>query len=232
MVAQIQKRVPIGIDATSALFYLNEGFRKLNQMAKGGFVWQLKQTTIGFGTTVSQDAPADFDAGKSAWMMGDAYTPTKTLIPYKPWSEFSTMQHLQTTQPGSFTAWTYVPHFTLTAPTSYLWTLKLAPADAVWIAPPPGPALPFVYHAVNFASFASGATTYFPTPDQFDSAIVDLAVAQAKQDYGLSGYDKIVAQVNNAIAEVIDTYRSDRFDLAGLFEMTAGAKEKATERDR
>lgn len=232
MVTQLQKRVPIGIGATAALFYVNEGFRKLNQMAKGGFVWQLKQATLAFGLTTSVTAPTDFDAGKSAWMKGQTpYTPTNTIIPYKPWTEFANAQHLQTTQPGTFEAWTYVPNFTLTAPTSYRWTLLLAPSDAA-VTTPPGITLPFVYHAVNFASFASGTNIYFPTPDQFDSAIVDLAVAQAKEDYGLSGFDRIAQQANQAIAEIIDTYRSDRYDLSGLFEVTAEAKEKQAERDR
>jgi hypothetical protein len=232
MVSELQYRVPIGLSSARAIYFLNEAFRKLNQMSKGGFVWQLKQTTLAFGFSVSKDAPDGFDAGKSAWLLGDpTFMPTRTLIPYKPWSEFSNMQHYQTTAPGTFTAWTYVPNFTLTAPTSYKWTITLAPVDAA-VAVPPGITLPFIYHAMTTTTFASGNTTFFPTPDQFDSLILDLAESEAKRIYNVSNWDRIAQQANQAILEIIDTYRSDRYDLSGLFDVTAEAKEKQTERER
>jgi hypothetical protein len=231
MVTQLQKRVPIGIAAADALAWLNEAFRKLNQMSKGGFVWQIVGTDVtwnaGLATTL---APANFDPGKTAILQGvSGTTLTQTVIPYAPLSEFLNKQHLLTTQKGFFTAWSYYPTFTLAAPTSYQWTLILAPYDAIQVVPV---TMKFFYHCVNFAPFASGANIYFPTPDQFDSLILDLAEAEVKRYYNISGWDKVAQQANAAVAEVIDTYRSDRFDLGGLFEVTAEAKEKQTERDR
>jgi hypothetical protein len=233
MVTLLQGRVPIGLSAINALAYLNEAFRKLDQLSKGGFIWQLKQANLALGLNLTVPAPADFDPGKSAWLRGNTpYTPTNTIIPYKPWSEFSTMQHFQTTTPGSFDCWTFVPNFRLTpAPTSYAWTILLAPDGAI-VTTPPGPVLPFVYHSVNFAPFLSAANVYFPTPDQFDSMILDLAEAEAKRIYNLSGWDRLAQQANQAIMEIIDTYRTDRYDLAGLFDESMQSKEKQTEKDK
>ena len=232
MVTIVQRRMANGISAAQALEYLNEGFRKLNQMSKGGLRWQLKQANLVLGLNLTVAAPADFDAGKSAWLRGDgSYTPTKTVIPYKPWSEFSTRQHLQTTTAGAFDCWTFIPNFTLTAPTSYGWTIRMAPDNAIVLIAP-GPTLPFVYHAVSFPAFTSNATIYFPTPDEFDSSIMDLAVAEGKKQYRISGWQDEAAQANQAISAIIDNYRTDLYDLSGLFDMTAQAQEKQVEKDK
>lgn len=227
MVTQVQKRVPIGIDGTAGMFYLNEAFRKLNQLSKGGFVWQIKQATLAFaGSALTVAAPADFDPGKQAVLRGLQSLP----VTYFPWKDFVRQENFTVVpEAGLFTAWTYRPNFVFGPPTTYGWTIQVGPAAA---ANPVAMNLTLVYHAVNFAPFTAAANVFFPTPDQFDSAIVDLAVAQAKEDYGISGFDRVAQQANQALAEMIDTYRSDRFDLAGLFDETAQAKEKQTERDR
>lgn len=230
MVPIVQRRMANGISSTIALEYLNEAFRKLNQMQKGGFIWQLKSATLGLGLSLTVAAPSDFDPGKGAWIRGDGiYDPLKTVIPYKNWQEFTQEQHFQTITAGVFSSWTFLPNFTFGPPTNYAWTIQFAPAEAI-VTVPPGPTLPMIYHAQSFAGLTAAPNVYFPTPNEFDSMIMDLAVAEGKKQYRLSGWQDEAAQANAAIAEVIDTYRTNRYDLAGLFDQVAQAKEKDVEK--
>lgn len=233
MVTQLKKRVPVGMSDAAALFYVNEAFRKLNQFQKGGFIWQVKTASRTFaGGQVETDAPDDFDPGKTAVLISSSGVPvTGFPIPYLPWKDFVLQTNFQVIEPSGFSAWTYRPSFSFTAPTSYKWKLVIGPAEALPF-PVVSVAMTLTYHAVSFPTFASAANVYFPTPDQFDSLIVDLAVAQAKQDYNLSNFDRIAQQANQGIAEIIDTYRSERYDLAGFFDVKAQAQEKEAERNR
>jgi hypothetical protein len=225
MVARLQRKTGLGLGSSDCVDFLNEAFRKVNQMSKGGFIWQLKTTNLVFGpgaTTIA--APSDFDAGKTAVLRGDGVvTPLYTIIPYRSWKEFVNEAHFQTTQPGSFSCWTFSPNFT--APLTYGWTIQLGPPTAAALV---GMTLPFVYHAVNFPPVALGPANYFPTPDQFDSMIVDLAIAEVRNIYRMSGEQSEVEQAVTAISQVIDTYRTDRIDLAGLSDQMAQAQEKQT----
>lgn len=232
MVAQLQRKFPLNISTTEAMERLNEAFRKINQMSKGGFIWQLKQSaiTLPAGAQVANALPADFDPGKKAIIYGDGtVTPTKTEIPYLPYVEAVKQQHFPNQKIGGFACWTFKPNFTLTAPTSYGWTAVFFPSDAFPLAAG-GVTLPIIYHAVNFQPFAAAANVYFPTPDQFDSLIIDLAEAELSRIYGRSGWDKIAAQATQAIQEMIDTYRTDRYDLAGIADQMLQSQEKQTER--
>ncbi len=233
MVALLQRKTGIGLSASDSMDRLNEAFRRVGQMSKGGFIWQLKQTTLAIpaGAIVPVALPADFDPGKSAFLFGNGVTtPTATLIPYKSPVEFANEQHFQTGTIGNFSSWTFKPNFTLAAPTSYGWSLLLAPNEAY---PLPGIVnLGFFYHAVNFPAFAAANNVYFPTPDQFDSMIVDLAVAEVRNIYGMARSNDEYQMAYQAIAEIIDTYRTDRYDLAGLTDQVAQAQEKQVEKDK
>lgn len=232
MVTKLQQKFPIGIQITQWMDFLNEGFRKINQMSKGGFIWQLKKAVFSLpaGAQTTNTLPADFDPGKSAFLYGTSSQPTLTLIPYKPVEEFVNEQHFQTTAIGLFYSWTFSPSFTFGPPTSYQWLFRLAP-DAAF--PLPGPtALNFYYHAVSYPAFSWASNVYFPTPDQFDSLIVDLAEAEARREYSAAGWDKLAAAATQAIHEIIDTYRTDRYDLAGVTDVVAQAQEKSAERSR
>lgn len=226
MVALLQRKTGLGLQTQDCVDRLNEAFRSINQRSKGGFVWQLKNTALTFlSNTTTTAAPSDFDAGKTALLRGDgAIVPVTTTIPYQPMKDFVNQVHFQTTSPGFFAAWTCYPNFVL--PTSYAWTIALGPASAL-IAQPI--TLPFTYHAVNFAPVANGAGNYFPTPDQFDSLIVDLAVAEIQDIYRLSDGTKTRERAYQAINEIIDTYRTDRYDLAGVTDNIAQAQEKQAE---
>lgn len=232
MVAQLQRNFPIGMGNVECIDFLNKGFRRINQMSKGGFIWQLKQgqITLPAGAQVANALPSDFDAGKTAIVFGTTSTPTKTIIPYRTPQEFVNEQHFPgTAQIGFFSAWTFVPVFTLTAPTSYGWKAIFAPDDAFPLGLG-GIVLPLFYHAVSFQPFGVGATTYFPTPDEFDSFIVDLAEAEARRVYGAAGWEKVQGQATQALAEMIDTYRTDRQNLAGLADQVMQVQEKQAER--
>jgi hypothetical protein len=85
-----------------------------------------------------------------------------------------------------------------------------------------------MYHAVNFPPLANGANIFFPTPDQFDSLIVDLALAEMRNVYRLSGDQLEMQTTMQAVNEIIDTYRTDRYNLAGLSDQLAQAQEKQT----
>jgi hypothetical protein len=227
MVAKLQRKTGLGLGSADCVDFLNEAFRKVNQMSKGGFIWQLKTTSIVIPAVEGPVAlPADFDPGKTAVLRGDGVvTPTKTIIPYTSAKEFVNEQNYQTTGIGMFSAWTFRPVFN--APLTYAYELLMAPSTAFG---PPATSLSFTYHAVNFAPVPSGANNYFPTPDQFDSMIVDLAIAEVRNVYRMSGEQSEVEQAVAAISQVIDTYRTDRYDLAGLSDQMAQAQEKQTEK--
>lgn len=213
--------VPDGID------FLNEAFRKINQSQKGGFIWQFKQTTLLIpGAYADIPLPVDFDPGKTAILRGDGTVSyLNTIIPYMLMKDWVNEQHYQTTQPGGFTAWTFFPTFT--NPVSYVYKMKLGPPGAFTgvIA-----SMDFFYHALNYAPVPSGPANYFPTPDQFDNLIVDLAVAEVRNVYRMSGQADEVQKAMAAINEIIDTYRTDRYDLAGLTDQVAQAQEKQVEK--
>lgn len=232
MVTRLQRKFPLGLGSTDCMDFLNEGFRKINQMSADGFIWQFKNTTVVLpaGAQIANPLPVDFDPGKSAFLYGaNTISPTPTLIPYKTPGEFVNQQLFPNQQIAAFACWTFYPNFTLIAPTSYPYTLKLAPNDAFPLAGG-GLTLPFFYHAVNFQPFVAAANIFFPTPDQFDSLIIDLAEAELSRIYGHAGWDKIAMQATQAVTALIDTYRTDRYDLAGLTGEAMQAQEKATER--
>jgi hypothetical protein len=235
MVAKLQQKCPIGILSAQWMDFLNEAFRKVDQMSKGGFIWQLKSAGItlpaGLQPAGGTALPADFDPGKTAVLYGATTGATQSTIPYKPVDEWTREANFQATAIGQFSSWTFRPNFTFGPPTSYAWALFLAPGTAFPLGGG-GSAMSLFYHAVVYPQFVAAANVYFPTPDQFDSLIMDLAEAEARREYSLGGWDKLAAAATQGINEIIDTYRTDRYDLAGVQDVTAQAQEKAAERDR
>ena len=225
MIALLQLKTGLGLSSPFCLDRLNEAFRLINQSGEGGLVWQLKQTTIVVppGAITAIALPADFDPGKTAILRGTVSTGTLTEIPYMKWSDFVGQEHFQTTQADFFACWTY--QTTFTPPTSYTYSMKLGPATAF---PSAGQSLPFTYHAVSLPPVASGAGNYFPTPDQFDSMIVDLARAEIEGIYRMTP-SGAGPQAMKAVMQIIDTYRSDRANLAGLSDQMAQAQEAQIE---
>ena len=232
MVTRVQRKTGIGLPNQDCMDFLNEAFRAIDQMSKGGFIWQLRTAnlTVPFVEALVP-LPSDFDAGKTALLRGTGTsTPVQTVIPYKPMKEFVNQSHFQTTGVGVFAVWTMQPNFSV--PTNYAWNMKLGPSAAFGTGLGPPWTLPFWYHAVNLAPFAIGTGNYFPTPDQFDSLIVDLAVAELAQIHRLSDSQGLRAKAMEGIASLIDTYRTDRYDLAGLTDNAMQSQEKSTEKSK
>lgn len=215
MVQKVQRKTGIGLANQDCMDFLNEAFRYINQGSKGGYIWQFKTSTLTWGASTNLvTAPSDFDPGKEAVLRGNGTdTPTTSIIPYKQMKEWVNEGHYQT---PFWSSWTVYP----TLPT---WTIALGGPKITGITP--GFTLPFSYHAVTYAPLAIGSN-YFPTPDQFDSLIIDLAIAEIRTVYNLSGgeflWQKAMASINN----IIDTYRTDRYDLAGVTDVVAQAQEK------
>lgn len=237
MVARLQRKFPLGLGANDCMDFLNEGFRKIDQMSKGGFIWQLNNTVLALpmGAATQINLPVDFDPGKSAWVRGSTagglLTPTFTEIPYKPYKEFINQEHFQVTGSGNFACWTFRPNFAFAPQLVFLpYVFLLAPLTAYPLTG--NMALTFLYHSVSFPAFTVGPAVYFPTPDQFDSFIIDLAEAELARVYKVSGFEKVAGAATAALAEMIDNYRTDRFDLAGLMDETMQAQEKGAERAR
>jgi len=227
MVTLLQRKTGLGLAQADCVDRLNEAFRKINQSSKGGFIWQVKQTNLVWaGSTLTVALPSDFDPGKTAVLKGNGIdTPTATEIPYLPYKDFVNATHYQTTATGFLSAWSFYPNFTL--PTSYAWTAVYGPASAAFTQPTTS--LPFMYHAVNYPAVAYGAGNYFPTPDQFDSLIVDLAWAEVAGIYRQSDAETIRQRAMQGVMELIDTYRTDRYDLAGITDEIAQKQEKGAE---
>lgn len=229
MVTRLQAKTQIGVPQAACVDYLNEAFRKINQMSKGGFIWQFKQSTITVpaGAQANIAMPADFDPGKTAILKGNAtasFGTTDTIIPYVSPQEFATEEHFQTTGINAFSSWTFVPSFN--APLTFAYVMRIGPKTAY---PTGGGTLPFWYHSLVLPPVTDGAN-YFPTPDQFDSLIVDLAVQEVRNIYRMSGFGEEAQLTMQSILELVDTYRTDRFDLAGLTDQFAQAQEKAAEK--
>ncbi len=229
MVTKLQRKTGLGLAQADCVDFLNEAFRKINQSSKGGFIWQLKATTITVpnGAQVNIALPSDFDPGKTAVLRGNAPlgTATATIIPYFQVKDFVNQEHYQTGTVSQFSCWTFTPNFS--APTSYPFNMILGPKTAY---PTATLQLPFYYHAVNYPVVAYGASNYFPSPDQFDSMIVDLAIAEVGDVYRMSDAVQKRQMAMQAINEIIDTYRSDRYDLSGLSDQAAQAQEKNFEK--
>jgi hypothetical protein len=153
-------------------------------------------------------------------------SPVSTIIPYLPMKDFANEVHYKTTKTGYFSSWTFMPSFTI--PTNYAYVMRLGPPEAFNGATQYS--LAFYYHAVNFAPIALGANNYFPTPDQFDSMIVDLAIAEIRNVYRLSNTEQEYQLAMQSIADAVDTYRTDRYDLAGLTDQMAQSQEKQLEK--
>ncbi len=221
MVALVQRKTRIGLANQDAMDFLNEAFRYINQGSKGGFIWQFQSVALVWATSTNTTlAPSDFDPGKEAVLRGNGTTtPTRTVIPYLPMKEWVNEDHYRTSFWSSWTAYPTLPRF----------TIALGGPPIVGITP--GFTLPFFYHAVSYPPLTIGAN-FFPTPDQFDSLIVDLAVAEVRSIYRLSGADSLWQKTMASINNIIDTYRTDRYDLAGVTDEVAQAQEKQATRSR
>jgi len=233
MVARLQRKFPIGLSTSDAMDFLNEAYRKLNQTSKGGYIWQVRTTTLTHPAGAMQEIamPADFDPGKSAWLRAQstAVSPTLTTIPYKAYQEFYLQENFTSMGIGHISAWSFRPIVTA-APDSYAWVMNFKPASAFPLAADLD--FYFTYHTATFTPVTMDPAHYFPTPGQFDSLIIDLAEAEYSRIYGRAGWEKIQQQAMQGIMEIIDTYRTDRYDLAGVSDLAIQMQERTSDKTK
>lgn len=88
--------------------------------------------------------------------------------------------------------------------------------------------LPFVYHATPGQPLAVGATTYFQSPDVFDSCLVELAESEIRRIYALVGWEVIRQRVLEQVNSLIDSYHTTKATMAGLADISRQLQEVQT----
>lgn len=224
MVADLQRRLPLGYTTTFAIDRLNEAFRWVNQ--QGAFVWQLRRATPGVvvASTGYFPVPNDCDPGKPYYLGGKSGV-YNLEIPHIPYEQAMREQHYGTniTQ-GMYSAWTLETAFVVGPPATYYYRGLVFPPEAR----PAGAGtdtLPFVYHALPGAPLAISASVYFPTPDIFDSMLIEWAEAKIIRLYRLAGWEQALRDVQSAFIPLLDAYRSTKLSVQAVLDQERLAKE-------
>lgn len=218
MIAELQRRVPIGIPTSVCLDRLNEAYRWICQ--QGSFVWLLKTATVSVAhTTGTFPLPADFDPGRPAYL---SYN--KLEIPFKPYDIAIKHQIYNSTMSvGQFSVWTFYTTF-LGTPPVYTYTGLMFPAES-WPISPITISVPLIYHTATGAAIATGTNLYYPTPDSFDSFLVDMAESELRRTYGLAGFEQLIQKAQGSISMMLDAYRSTKPTMMGLMDQERQTKE-------
>lgn len=224
MVAALQRRLPLGFTTTFAMDVLNEAFRWVNQ--QGHFVWQLRRANPGVvvASTGYFPLPQDCDPGKPFYLGGKAGI-YNLEIPYLPYEQALKEQHYGTniTQ-GMYSAWTLETAFTPAPSITYYYRGLVFPPEARPVGAGTD-TLPFIYHALPGAQLSIGASIYFPTPDTFDSMLVELAEAKITRFYRLSGWEAVLRDVQSSFVPMLDAYRSTKLSVQSMMDQERLAKE-------
>lgn len=232
LVAECQRRVPIGLADAHWMRKLNEAYRWISQ--KGNYVWDVKKGTVAVGVGATTfTIPSDCDPGKPMYLSGNASLPT--LIPYKPWDETLMNQGNEVAYfgtmgvnpvPGLYSVWSFYTTFSAGPPTSYAYTGILYPASAAPTGTTGQFNLAFAYHTdVSGVEFTQATNVYFPTPNSFDNLLIELAEAETRRIYGLAGWDIIQKRAESAIVNLLDSYRSTKNVLSGLVDQQKQVQE-------
>ena len=88
--------------------------------------------------------------------------------------------------------------------------------------------LPFVYHSTPGQPLAVGATTFFQSPDVFDSCIIGLAESEVRRVYSLAGWEVIKQSVIEQVNSLIDSYHTTKATMAGLADVGRQLQEVQT----
>lgn len=235
MVAECQSRVPIGLSSTFWMKKLNEAYRWISQ--KGNFIWDLKGADINVPGLINYfDLPTDCDPGKPMYLVGPISVfstagTLDTLVPYVAWDDaglqkFSEVGAYPGVVEGVVSCWSFRANFTYAGapPTwNYKYTGYYFPADA--ISTPAQFCL--VYHTdVSGVEYTSSASVFFPTPNSFDNLMIELAEAEARRIYGLSGFEIIQKRAESAVVNLLDSYRSTKNVLSGIIDQQKQTAER------
>ena len=250
MVTECQSRVPIGLSSAFWVKKLNEAYRWISQ--KGNYIWDVQNTYVTVNATQGWfDIPNGSipgqpacDPGKPMYLAGPYYSVTypgtagviNSTIPYKPWDESLDQQFAEVdAPPGLFSCWTFSTFFSVGLGPyflpSYSYRGYLYPASARPTSATGAFMFNFAYHTdVSNVEFAATPTltapNYFPTPNCFDNLLIELAEAEARRIYGLSGFEMIQRRAESAIVNLLDSYRSTKNVLAGLTDQQKQVSEK------
>lgn len=222
LAAQLVQRVPQVTHPWVLKRYLNLAYFNLSRL--GNMRWLLTTANVSVNTSGQFTLPTDFDPGKTAFLSGTLALNYRLEIPYKPYDQ--ALKHQTTVDavtPGMYSVWTYYTVFSA-APVSYTYQAQLYPVTA---APSVGThTLALVYHKVP-VELNVASTSYFPTPDVFDSTILDMAESELRRVYHLPGWDTLLARSQEGIMQLIDAYRTTNATMAGLADQKRVAQEVA-----
>lgn len=216
----LQTRMPMNLPQARCFQELNSAWRKIEQ--QGAFVWNILSTSITMtGGTRVLALPADVDPGKpiSIYQSGVTF---RYPVKYLPFEEFA-MQQLFHLNPspnlGYFSAWTIIN----TGTNSY--QASFVPNSA---APSGNTPFTVFYHHMVGPPLTSGQ--FFPTPDEFDDTLMDLAEGEIRRAYSLMNWEASIKESETAMRLLVDKYRSPREHLAGVQEESMAANEGAIDR--
>jgi len=214
MVADVQNRIPMGLSSSYITDRLNESFRWIAQQES--FLWNLRRTTVAVdAVTVDFPLPAGADPGDVMSLYGSAFEYEIPFIPFVRFSQQGVWN--RGPQSGMFSAWTI-----LNTGSSYMG--KMAP-DTELVAPEE---LNLFYHAT--VSPISLGTAFFPSPDEFDSLIVDLTEAEIKRRYYLAGWEGVQQKATEQVKKLMDVYASSKKYIQGLADQAARTQEAQVKR--
>ena len=219
MVAELQQRCPFAVPSQVCMDRLNSAYRWLE--TQGSFYWNLIYTTLTVATaSLTVDLPADFNPLKEAVITAAngglrlQYVPAEDFLQYRTASSTATA--------GVFSVWTFV------------WVTGATPKYVAHLGPDAAKSTPTVslelwYHRQTPTALAIGSY-YYPTPDECDDLIVDMAEGEIKRIYGIAGWDAIVQKARDTAMRILDQGRSTKTTEKGLVDSTRKAQEKQAQR--
>ena len=218
MVTQMQQRIPIGLSSTFCMARLNESYRWLCQ--RGDMQWLIKRATVvASGLSPSTfTLPADFDPGAGCFLSTSGVSNLYAEIPFVPWDDALKHQYYDVAMSaGEYSCWSFQ-------------------TDTGYLFPTPAPLGPtghlFVYHSNPGTPLTSGAGTYFPTPDAFDTLLIDMACAATMSPswYRLNGWDVVQKTAQDQALALLERYRTTKATILGAVEQAKKANEVAAVR--
>lgn len=222
MVADLIRRINLSYTQNFAMDRLNDAFLWMCQ--QGAFVWLLKRTTVTVANTGYFDLPVDFDPGKPSYLQGNILL---AEIPLKSMEEvYANLHYGDNVQRGSYSCWAIETVLPIVTNQYKGWTV---PSQA-W--PVATETLKFVYHTLAPDALGIGASTYFPTPGQFDPLIIDLAEAEIGRIYKLSGWESALQKAQASFIPLLDLYRTTKLSIMGVLDQERLSKEAALAKAR
>lgn len=217
MVTECQSRVPIGLSSPFWGKKLNEAYRWITQ--KGNFVWEIDTASLDVPAGIATIAlPATCNIGKPMWIYGPISSvggsPTLASdIPFVPNSEAGSYNVSELTMPpGAFSCFTVIQTSVIPG-----WFIQFYPTSAVPTITSGTMRYSLIFH-LDAASMEKPVSDvdYFPTPNCFDSLLIELAEAEARRIYGLAGWEIIQKRAESGIMSLLDPYRSTKNAVAGM----------------